>query len=153
MELRSPPFWIIPFGSRQIGVADHEIRGLIVFDPKGQRNVPDGKMRVYCARANALFVLFEKHAIKHFRLPRSEKQSWLAVFGYKAFLNPALERPAALDMPRPGRDEEMEYPSFLSFEPDDSDRQWILRELLEDEAALASGDEARMKNFPYSGGS
>jgi len=141
MELRSPPFWILPFGGRQVGVAQHEIRGLIIFDPKGQRNLPEGRVRVYCARPNALFVLYEKHAIKRFGLPQSEKQSWLALYGYKAFLNPTLKRPPTLDAPPPGHPEEMTYPSFLSFDPEDSESGLIVREMSEDQDAWARSEE------------
>jgi hypothetical protein len=142
MELISPPFWILPFGSRQVGVALHEIRGLIVFDPRGQRNLPEGKIRVYCARPNELFVLFEKHAVKHFRLPRSEKQSWLALYGYKAFLNPTLKRPETLDAPPLGQlDDEMEYAPLEGAEPESPEMELIVREISEDQDAWARSEE------------
>jgi hypothetical protein len=97
MQLSSPPFWILPFSTRKIGVALHSIRGLVLLDPSGQHNLPEDRVRLYVAQENLLYVLYSKHSIGHLALPKSEKQAWLGVRAYKAFLNPRLPRPSQLD--------------------------------------------------------
>ena len=97
MQLTSPPFWILPFSKRQLGVSLHSVRGIVVFDPAGQRNVPSDRARIYVAKENRLFLLLIEHLTKHLSIPKSEKQAWLGVRTYSAFLNPAIPRPTQID--------------------------------------------------------
>lgn len=139
MQLTSPPFWILPLNKRRIGVALHSIRGLVLFDPAGQRNLPSDRVRLYVANENALYLLYSNHVTTHLHLPRSEKQAWLGVRAYEAFLNPELRRPSQFD-PKP-----MEgwYGSAEAESPDDQDREMELihQEVLEDQDAWARSEE------------
>lgn len=101
IQLTSPPFGILPFGQRKLGVSLHSIRGIVVFDPAGQRNVPADRARLYVATENRLYLLLTKHLIEHLSVPKSEKQAWLGVRTYSAFLNPAIPRPAQIDSEPP----------------------------------------------------
>lgn len=143
MQLTSPPFWILPLNKRRIGVALHSIRGLVLLDPAGQRNLPPERVRLYVASENVLYLLYSNHVTTHLNLPKSEKQAWLGVRAYEAFLNPTLRRPSQFD-PKP-----MEgwYGSAETESPDDQDRemdliyQEELQEELEDQDAWARSEE------------
>jgi hypothetical protein len=139
MQLTSPPFWILPFNNRHIGVALHGIRGLVLFDPKGQRNLPSDRVRLYVADENVLYLLYSTHVATHLHLPRSEKQAWLGVLAYEAFLNPALRRPTQFD-PKPT---EGWYGLTETESPDDQEREvdLIRQEALEDQEAWARSEE------------
>ncbi len=97
MQLTSPPFWLLPFNKRKIGIALHSIRDLVVFDLAGQKNLPEDKIRLYVANENKLYLLFAKHTDSHLTLPKSEKQAWLGLKAYSAFLNPHIPRPVQFD--------------------------------------------------------
>lgn len=59
----------------------------------GQKNLPEDKIRLYVANENKLYLLFTIHTASHLTLPKSEKQAWLALKAYSAFLNPQIPRP------------------------------------------------------------
>ncbi len=123
MQLTSPPFWVLPFSTRQIGVALHSIRGRVLLDPSGQRNLPEDRVRLYVAKENTLYILFSKHSKRHLALPKSEKQAWLGVQAYKAFLNPQLPRPSQLNSA-----ERTQWHEYLDYLDDDggmpADSRW-----------------------------
>jgi hypothetical protein len=72
-------------------------------------------------------------------LPRSEKQAWLGVRAYKAFLNPTLGRPNQFD-PKPT---EGWYGPAETDSSDDHDREMALihQEVLDDQEAWARSEE------------
>lgn len=139
MQLTSPPFWILPLNKRRIGVTLHSIRGLVLFDPAGQRNLPSNRVRLYVASENALYLLYSNYVTTQLYLPRSEKQAWLAVRAYKAFLNPTLRRPNQFD-PKPL---EGWYGSAETESPDDQDGEMELihQDVLEDQDAWARSED------------
>ena len=100
MQLVSPPFWILPFNNRRIGVALHTLRALVLFDPAGQKHLSGDRIRLYVAKENLLYLLYAKHAVDHLTLPKSERQARLGLRAYAAFLNPQIPRPNQFD-PKP----------------------------------------------------
>ena len=141
MELQTPPFWILPFRDRQIGVADHSFRGLVVFDLKGQRYLPDGKIRIYSAREHKLLVLFDVKTRPHLRMPALARSAWLAMYSYRAFLNPSLKRPAEHNFAPAGRDwEHDDFEGGISVARD-PEVELIFQELSEDQEAWAHSEE------------
>ena len=139
MQLTSPPFWILPLNKRRTGVALHSIRGLVLFDPLGQKNIPADRVRLYVADENALYLLYSNHVTTHLHLPRSERQAWLGVRAYEAFLNPALRRPSQFDASAI----EGWYASAETVSTGDQDHEMdlIRQEILEDQDAWARSEE------------
>lgn len=94
MQLESPPFWILPFNTRSVGIALHDLRGIVLLDPAGQRDLPVDRVRLYVAKDNLLYILYENQTKGYLSLPKNEKQAWLGIHAYRAFINPKLPRPS-----------------------------------------------------------
>ncbi len=139
MNLHAPVLTVLPFRDRQVGVAIHRSRGLVVFDPAGQRNISDeGKIRIYLARENRLIELYEEVLLVSLFEARSIKQAWLAIYGYAAFLNPKFTRPAKLDEEDDREDGWIE-PSDDTFE--DPELPLIWAEMSSDQANWERSEE------------
>jgi len=98
MRTQKPIFscWRISFEGRYVDVGVHPKRGLFVVDPAGQLGLPIERVRLYRAKTNALVEVAVADLVELQR-PKSERQARIAVWGYAAFLNPTLKRPAALN--------------------------------------------------------
>ena len=139
MHLTSPPFWILPFNKRSVGVALHEIRGLILLDLMGQRNLPSDRVRLYVANENALYLLYSEHVKTNLYLPRSEKQAWLGVRAYAAFLNLKLSRPGQFN---PKQIEGWyDLAEIDSAGEQDSEEDLIYNEIIDDQDAWERSEE------------
>lgn len=117
----------------------HSIRGLVLFDPAGQRNLASERVRLYVANENALYLLYSQHVTTHLHLPKSEKQAWLGVRAYQAFLNPSLRRPDQFD-PKP-LEEWYGSAESGSYDDQDHDMELVHQELIEDQDAWARSEE------------
>ena len=117
----------------------HGMRGLVIFDPAGQRNLPQDRVRLYVAKENVLYLLYSTHVATHLHLPRSERQAWLGIGAYRAFLNPALDRPNQFEP----KQTENWYEATEMDSPDDQAHEVnsIYQELLEDQEAWARSEE------------
>ena len=97
MKLASPPYFVLPFNSREVGVAIEGNLGLVVFDPSKQPVSPDSRIRLYWVTGNSIELM---EFVSPWGAVPSADQARLALHAYDAFLNPSILRPWILDAQR-----------------------------------------------------
>ena len=93
MELKTPPFTLVSFQGRNVGIAWHTTFGLVLADPVKDNLVPQGLTRLYCAFENIVVLDECDRPLEGVSIHLAP----IVVDAYAAYLNPSFLRPGKLD--------------------------------------------------------